>query len=311
MGETMKTFLKYFSITFIIFAIGFTSILWWYDEMLESAALPNQPDIEIETEEPNIESPYQELYDASDRINFLVLGLEDFRTDTIMFASYEPNLKTVDIISIPRDTYHVRNENHSADLKKINSVYGGDGIIGVEYAVSEVLLGAPIDYFVTVNYSGVSKVVDSLDGVEVYVPMDMKYDDVWDEPPLHIDIEKGLQTLNGEKSVEFLRFRKNNDGTGYPDGDLGRIRAQQGFIEAAFDKVLSYRLPIVANTVVKYVKTDIPLKDLTLLATGAIGMSGSDITTHSLPGDAVYSGGVSYYLHDPEKTSALIESLYE
>lgn len=305
----MKTFSKYFVITLILFTVLFTGVSWVYDGMEEP--LPKQEEPENpDNQEETIESPYQKLFDKSNRVNFLVLGMEGPRTDTIMVASFDPDTKKVDIISIPRDTYYERNENHSAGLKKINAVYGGEGIEGIQKAASNILFGMPIDYYVRVNYDGVSKVVDSLGGVETYIPMDMKYDDDWDEPPLHIDLVKGTYELDGDQAVQFLRFRKNNDGTGYPDGDIGRIRAQQGFLKSAFKKVLSYRLPIVANTMVKYIRTDLPLSEVTKLAANAIGMSVDDLTTYSLPGDAIYNYGVSYYLHDTEKTSRIVESLY-
>ena len=107
---------------------------------------------------------------------------------------------------------------------------------------------------------GVENIIDSIGGVEVMVPFNMKYEDPTANPPLNIDIKEGKQVLDGEKSLEFLRYRKgNNNKEGYIDGDLGRIKAQQQFLKSFVDKALSYRLPVVIKKGFDYVKTDIKL----------------------------------------------------
>lgn len=314
----MKIFIKYFFVTFLLFTVVFTGSMWAYDAVFEEVPrlrgedgdfiIDNPLGADNEDAEPG---SFEYMFSHSNRINILLLGMEGARTDTIMVASFDPDSKKINLISVPRDTYYPRNDHHNADKKKMNAIYYDEGVSGCESAVSDILLGMPIHYYVRVKYNGVEKVVDSLGGVPVYVPMNMEYDDPYDSPPLRIRLSKGQQTLNGKKAVEFLRFRKNNDGTGYPDGDIGRIKAQQDFMKAAFKKTLSYRLPIVANTVVKYVKTDIPLSEVASMATSAVGMSSQDLSTYSLPGEAVYSEGLSFFLPNVEDTAAMIESIYE
>ncbi len=311
----MRVFAKYFVVTFLIFTFIFTGSMLAYDRIFEPSS-PGAEEGDLVTDNPlqpddSDNNSFDYMFNKSNRINVMLLGMEGPRTDTIMVASYDPDIKKVDIISVPRDTYYPREGYNSADKKKINAVYFDEEIEGVKAAVSDTLLGMPIDYYIRVKYDGVEKVVDSLGGVPVYVPMRMKYDDPYDSPPLHIDLQKGDQVLSGKEAIQFLRFRKNNDGTGYPDGDIGRMKTQQEFMKAAFKKTLSYRLPIVANTVLKYVKTDIPLSEIAKLATSAIGMSAEDLSTHSLPGGAFNSQGLSYFLADVEKTAEMIESIYK
>ncbi len=84
------------------------------------------------------------------------------------------------------------------------------------------------------DYRIVKEYVNLIGGVEVYVPMDMKYSDPVADPPLYIDLKQGRQVLDGgDKALQFLRFRK-----GYADQDLGRIKAQQQFVAAAIEKKL-------------------------------------------------------------------------
>lgn len=53
--------------------------------------------------------------------------------------------------------------------------------------------------------------------MEIDVARRMKYDDTTKGKEFHVDM---IQTLNGDKSLEFLRWRQNNDGSGYPSGDV-------------------------------------------------------------------------------------------
>jgi anionic cell wall polymer biosynthesis LytR-Cps2A-Psr (LCP) family protein len=68
------------------------------------------------------------------------------------------------------------------------------------------------------------------------ISSNMNYDD--DSQNLHIHFEKGETVhLDGEKAEEFFRWRKNNNGTGLAEGDLGRIENQHMFIEKVIDKL--------------------------------------------------------------------------
>ena len=82
--------------------------------------------------------------------------------------------------------------------------------------------------------NAVKEAVDSVGGIEFDVPVDMAYDDPYKD--LHINLKKGRQFLNGEQVCSLLQFRKNNDGTGYSDGDLSRIRVSQEFIKELFNQ---------------------------------------------------------------------------
>ncbi|HOH70317.1 MAG TPA: LCP family protein, partial [Sedimentibacter sp.] len=157
------------------------------------------------------------------RFNILLAGLENKRTDTIMLVSYDTENKTADIISLPRDTYLPRNADDEAELKKINAVYGQEGIEGLTLRV-QGLLGIPVEKYAVIDYEAVVACVDMIGGVQVDVPFHMEYTDIYDDPPLYIDIPEGVQVLDGEQSLKFLRFRK-----GYDNQDLGRIEAQQQF----------------------------------------------------------------------------------
>jgi LCP family protein required for cell wall assembly len=206
--------------------------------------------------------------------------------DTIMLASFDPESKKLDVISVPRDTYRKPEKDSKANYK-INSVMH-DGPEALAQAVHEELAGIPINYYALVSYEGVEKIVDSIGGVPMDVPMDMKYTSK--KQNLYIDIPKGEQVLDGEHAVQFLRFR-----SGYATADIGRIGAQQEFIKAAAKEALGLKLPKVAKTVINNVESDLSIRAMLYMAKSAVGMQSDAISTYMLPGKGEMIHGGSYY----------------
>ncbi len=296
----MKRFLKVFFTSLICFSLIIIGGLFWLSGHSEGGIVNATDIFKIISN------------DKDQRINVLVLGLEHERSDTIMVASYNSKTKTADIISIPRDTYIERDGFVNSGNNKINSVYTVKGIEGL----SEIILnitGLKIDKFVTIDYDGVRAAVDAVDGVEVDVPFHMRYTDPYSDPPLDINIEPGVQVIKGDRAMEFLRFRKTNYSgySGYADGDLGRIEAQQGFVKAAIKKALSFKLPIVVKEVFPYVNTDFSLTEATSLAMGSIGLSAENVNFHTIPGTTQTKNNLSFYILDRQATKDLVYSILE
>jgi len=238
------------------------------------------------------------------RFNILLAGLENKRTDTIMLVSYDTENKTADIISLPRDTYLPRNTDDEAELKKINAVYGQEGIEGLTLRV-QGLLGIPVGKYAVIDYEAVVACVDMIGGVQVDVPFHMEYTDIYDDPPLYIDIPEGVQVLDGEQSLKFLRFRK-----GYDNQDLGRIEAQQQFIKSFVKRSLGLQLPEVIKEAYSHIETNISVSDLLDLAGDLVGFSTDNINTCILPGMETPLEGLSFYVPDENGIKNLIYSLY-
>ena len=311
----MKNHFIVFIGAFVIFSLFISSVIFAFDKYYYSDTSVDQDiEISIDGEDPSEDikkSEFEILKEESDRLNVLLFGIDGARSDTIMVASYDYENQIVDLISIPRDTYHYVPGHDLQGQNKINAVYGfpGDdgGSLGLKTAISE-LLDIPIDYYVKIKYNGVKAVVDVLGGIEVDVPFDMKYDDPVAEPPLHIDIKEGVQNLTGEKAMEYLRWRKNNDEQG--EGDLPRIERQQKFLMLVLKKSLSYKLPTVANTVFEYVKTDMSLDKIIFYATKAIGFEMENLNRYKIPGD-VSTDGHGFYIHDPQETEEMMIEIYK
>lgn len=320
----MKYFFKVFAVAFVCFLLAIGAGVYTYskiyvppedDPFAENGNdKDNNEDNDQKDEEPK--DPLQKAIASSKRVNFLLMGMEGVRSDTMIFASYDPKAKKVDMISIPRDTYYYTKGYEDAGTRKINAVYGRSKAEGSKRAVEEILGQVPVHHYITIDYKGVAKIVDSIGGVEVNVPFHMKYFDPADNPPLRIDIPKGKQVLKGEQAVKFLRFRSNNDKTvGYPDGDLGRVRAQQQFLKSAIKKSLSLKLPNVVNTAFDYIKTDVKITEALGYTAGIIGFDMENLSMTTLPGkaeDRTYNKvTLSYFIHDSVEIKELMMDIYD
>ena len=187
-------------------------------------------------------------------VNILLLGVDEggMRSDTIMLASLNGRTGRLSVLSIPRDTRVLVGRSY----QKINAAIGigaqevrkGNLKEPEELSVQKVKLitGLPIHYFMSVNFDGFMEIIDALGGVEFDVPFRMKYDDP--VQGLHIDLQPGLQVLDGKKAHDFVRFRKGNPGyPGYAMGDLGRVEAQQAFIKALVSQKVNAKYLLKAN----------------------------------------------------------------
>jgi len=300
----MKSFFKTFLVAFLIFSIITGGIVTF---ILKNEDSEN-------TFVSNISNLIGGGNDKEKDITFLLLGIDSQdvskakgqRTDTMMLCRYDDTTGKISILSIPRDTLAtIRGRKNKEKINHAHA-YGGP-----ELSVKAVkdLLGIELDYYVRVDYKIVSEVVDLIGGVEVDVPMDMKYSDPTADPPLYIDLKKGKQVLDGDKALQFLRFRK-----GYANQDLGRIEAQQQFMSSAIKKALNpvniLKLPKFVNTYVKNVDTNIPLDTIAKFALKAKNVDTENIQMSILPGESKYIGGVSYYVHDKEKTQEIVNSMF-
>lgn len=313
----MRIFWKVFAITFLAFAIIFSGLAWSFSKYIKgndsSDGLPIVIIDDNSDEDDSVElNRLSKLAKNSKRVNVIVLGLEGPRSDTMIFASFDPENKSLDIISIPRDTYLVRKGYNRADQKKINAAYGAHGAKGVKTVVSSLFFNIPVDYYITLTYEGVEAIVNSIGGVPVYIPKKMEYDDKYSKPPTRIYFEPGHHVLNGAKSVEFLRYRQPNKGSGALDrhGDLGRVKAQQEFIKSAMKKVLGPKLPNAVASGFRHVKTDITLKAAMKYATSAVGLKIEDINMSVLPGEPRREKTGDYFFHDPIATMELLIEIY-
>ena len=226
--------------------------------------------------------------------NILVIGVDKdgTRADVIMLFNINSKDKTINLLSIPRDTKVKISQKQST---KINSTLNREN--GEELLVDSVrkLTGQPIHKFCKVNFEGLRNIVDILGGIEYNVPVDMDYEDPVQD--LYIHLKKGEQMLSGAEVEGLVRFR-----SGYANADLGRIDTQQDFLKEAIKQKLSFRyilkVPAIMREINKNFETDITTLDLLTLALDAKRCT--VVSSYTLPGEPKYSGGVAYYVADDD-----------
>lgn len=242
---------------------------------------------------------------------FLLMGTDDGNgnADTLMVATYDVKEQRVGVVSIPRDTIVDRSWSR---YPKINGAYGGGG--GVERVRREVshLLGIPIDFHIKVDIGAFVALIDEVGGIDFEVPVDMDYDDPWQDLSIHY--KKGMQHLTGQQALEVVRFRHNNDMTGY--SDKGRMQTQQKLLAAVAEKVLSWgsvtKIMPFLEIFEQYVDTDLTAKEILYFAGQALYLDlDSGLTTRTLKGrgDATYNGYTWCFELDKEQTMTDINEL--
>ena len=143
------------------------------------------------------------------------------RTDTIMLVHVSESGGKPVMVSLPRDSY-VPIPGHNSN--KINAAYsiGGPKLLT---ATVENVTGIHVDGYVEIGLGGFASVVDSVDGVYICVPRNMK------DPKAGINLKKGCQNLGGGDALGFVRSRY-----GDPLGDIGRAARQRQFLGALMKK---------------------------------------------------------------------------
>lgn len=144
---------------------------------------------------------------------------ENGRSDVIMIATVNPKTHTILLTSVPRDFY-VTTACDAGDgcmqgaLDKITHT----GIHGTNTTkrTVEQLLGIEINYTFKVGFDTVTKLVDTLGGVDVYVEPGYA---VHNE---YINVKEGVNHLYGEEALEYARERY-----AYAEGDRQRTKNQQ------------------------------------------------------------------------------------
>lgn len=243
------------------------------------------------------------------KYTFLLAGTDQdgLRTDTVMLAALDANAQTASVMSLPRDTLVLTD----GEIMKLNALYahGGTGRSGMEYLAGRIteMLGLPIDGYCLVSLDSFAAAVDLLGGVWFDVPMEMHYDDPWQD--LHIDLSAGYQKLDGGQAVHLMRYR-----SGYYNADLGRVEVQRAFLTAMANQCLQAgslpKLGSVLRTLSGELVTNLSTGTLSWLAMKLLRVN--DITTHTMPGsaDGIYLNGQNYYVIYGLDTLALINEFY-
>lgn len=301
---------KKFFLTFLVSVILFSLVYatFWGKFLKRDRVVAQEDDIEIEEE--LIEK--EEAKEVVDELVFLMMGVDSedvrqakgTRTDTMMLTKVNFETGRIDILSLPRDSRVYVNGRED----KLNHAHAYGGTPLVLDTVRD-FLEIDLNYYVKVDYRAVTSIVDAIGGVEIEVPQRMYYSDPTAEPPLYIDLYPGLQVLDGKNSHDFLRFR-----SGYPEGDLGRIKAQQYFLDELIRQTLQpknlLKLPQMVKSYYDYVDTNISLATILKGVSVAGKLDSENIHMNIITGENENIGGLDYLIYDRDSTEEIVNELF-
>lgn len=240
---------------------------------------------------------------APDPLYVVLLGVDERdgdigRSDTNLLVRLDPASGRAGVLSLPRDT---RVWIPGVGWDKLNAAYAHGGPVLAAETVA-AFTGLPVEHYVRVDVAGLRELVDLVGGVEYDVEKRMRYSDPYQG--LTIRLDPGLQRLDGEGAMEYLRFRHD------PEGDMGRVRRQQRFLRALAGQVLTPatlpRLPDLLATARRHVVTNLPAGLQLQAVRLAYLAQGQGIDFVTVPGEGRYVGPVSYYVHDEDALAALL-----
>ncbi|MDL2225097.1 LCP family protein [Eubacteriales bacterium OttesenSCG-928-M02] len=321
MGRKRKGWMIALGALGVLLAAGAAFLLLYFKDIYRPEKLFNEP------------SDYEKLLDTADmdylknRANILILGMDRntervdaddaVLTDTIILATLDFEAGTIDLITIPRDSYVVHLDGKKA---RINSAFGkgggfdGDGFTATRKTVEKLLGGIPIHNYLAVDMDGLAHIVDGLGGVPIEI--EKTYLDA-ENPGIEkgecgSQHELGLQKLNGHHFLSYVRNRKG-------DSDVERAQRQQ---KAIIDVVKGLKQAnLFTQTTTLYgtykndVYTDLSLQQLAALAVFVMDVNmETELVGHMMPGDFLdmpYGKGyISYWGISQSEWKKMVKDIF-
>jgi LCP family protein required for cell wall assembly len=213
------------------------------------------------------------------------------RSDAIWAVNLDFRTKRIYQLSIPRDMEATLPNGARA---KINEAQSLGGVKEARNVISQ-FLGIPgFDRYVILRIDATREFVNAVGGVDVVVKnsnclryktdctgQTIDYDDSWGH--LHIHLKEGLQHLNGDQAVAYMRFRHDWCS------DPCRIMRQQQVMHAMAARMRGDRLNLIMhvgdlmNIFHKYVQTDFSNSELLAIASHYQGVPDASIVNKQVP----------------------------
>jgi len=296
-------------IVFVLAAIGAGAYGWHlYRQVEEAAEQMYQPLPETlpaftssDTEVANLLEQRTNLKQGERAYTVLIIGVdsqsgEKGRADTLVVASIHPKKKDALLLSIPRDTRVEIAGRGTAD--KINHAYAYGGA-EMTLRTVERWLDYPIDYYVSVNMEGFTRIIDLIGGVEVNNPRAFTYKE-------H-RYEQGVIRMDGIEALEYSRMRKDD-----PRGDLGRNERQRQVLASLADNTLrpstALQLEKLVKAAAEMAKTNMTFKDMKAFA-AQYRERARGFRSMEVAGSGTHIQGIYYYIVREDERERLHDSL--
>ena len=290
--KNKSSYVKYILILVVVFILS-----GMVGAFFANALVDNKPDYN--------EDDKKGMLVAKDKATVMIMGVDERaddvgRSDTLMIATLDPDKNQAALLSVCRDT-SVKIKGHGFD--KINAAYAYGGRKLTQETI-ESLLNTHIDHYIKINVHGFTKIIDALGGIDIDVEKRMYYEDPWDDDGgLYIDLQPGMQHMDGKTAITYVRYRDE-------EGDIGRIKRQQNFMKAVMDKLVSPtiipKLPAIVSAVSDSVETDMSVSEILSFLGTLQDAKDNGLKSEMLPGKPVYIEGISYWVPDISKTRQIL-----
>ncbi|CAG9614328.1 Polyisoprenyl-teichoic acid--peptidoglycan teichoic acid transferase TagU [Bacillus rhizoplanae] len=306
MRSKKRGFLWFLTIPFLLLIIGGISYSSFIYNKAKAVASNSYAEINKSSKRD------KEVAPLKDNISILIMGVDEseqrksqygeaVRTDALLLATINKDDKSVKLVSIPRDS-----RVYIPSRKKLDKITHAHVFGGVESTRDTVerFLNVPVDYYVKFNFESFIKIVDSLGGIDIDVPVTFTEQDSKDQAGA-IHLEKGYQHLNGEQALALARTRKI-------DSDAMRGQRQQLVIEAIAKKALSVKsitkLSSLLDAVDNNLKTNLTFDDMLAIAKN---MAGTDLNIEKMQvqGTDKRINGIYYYQPNEQNVTEISKQL--
>jgi len=274
-----KKFKWLFIAILVVVALIVGAVVYWGSGVFNSldGLQKDNKDSLINPETPEIEVEVPK-WEGSERVNILLLGgdareadpNEMARSDSMIVASIDPVTKEAHLFSILRDTY---TEIEGYGRGRINTAITLGGAPLAMQTIGD-LLGLEIQYYLYTDFEGFKALVDAIGGVHFTVEKDMKYTDNADKNRYDIDLKAGYQLLDGDKALQYVRFR--HDAL----SDYTRTERQRNFLMTVAKEMQStwniIRMREIIESVSPYIDTNISVMDMLKLGQLGLGLKIGD-----------------------------------
>ena len=290
--KNKSSYVKYILILVVVFILS-----GMVGAFFANALVDNKPDYN--------EDDKKGMLVAKDKATVMIMGVDERaddvgRSDTLMIATLDSDKNQAALLSVPRDT-RVKIKGHGFDKITAAYAYGGRKLT---QETIESLLNTHIDHYIKINVHGFTKIIDALGGIDIDVEKRMYYEDPWDDDGgLYIDLQPGMQHMDGKTAITYVRYRDE-------EGDIGRIKRQQNFMKAVMDKLVSPtiipKLPAIVSAVSDSVETDMSVSEILSFLGTLQDAKDNGLKSEMLPGKPVYIEGISYWVPDISKTRQIL-----
>lgn len=271
--------------------------------------------------------PYEVISEQADTsmmqniVNVLIIGVDyaeeretwsgkhEYHSDVMMIAAINFDENRVDLISLPRDTY--------AEIPGVEGIYklnaalncgggfeaeGGAGFLKVCEAASWMIGGIPVNYYYAVTMPAVKELVDTVGGVDYDLEISFSM--------AGRDYDAGEQHLDGQGVLDYLRVRKNVQGS----GDLNRINRQKKMMIALFESMqeqnLILKIPGIIDSFDGQLFTNCTVGQTAALTKFAYNLSSDDIGMYSIGGSITNIFNWNFCLTNQTNRVQVIKTVY-